>query len=318
MQPNAFLAQAGSRERVWWRAPLVLVVGGLLALIAIGATMMAVLGISALVLAKASHGALSFAAAYQQLTDFGRTGRSLQSYSYELASVGLGSFAAALAFIALAARVYGRPIRSFLTSAPRFRWGLVVLGLAVSAPILGASLIVEAWGNHPATGPLFTPGAEWWGRAVYLAAAVGGLYLAALAEEMLFRGWLLQQSAVLVRNTGLLLLINGLLFSAAHFDPSPGAFLIRAAMGAGWTWVVLRTGGVEFALGAHLANNLAVSLFVRPVTFVAAARQPINYRELGIEVAGILLVIAAVEGLVRFRSGRLGPAADKGQGIVAS
>jgi membrane protease YdiL (CAAX protease family) len=315
MQPNAFLAQAGSRERVWWRTPLVLVVGGLLALIAIGVVMMAVLGISALVLSNASHGTLSFAAAYRQLTDFGRTGRSLQSYTYELASVGLGSFAAALAFIALAARVYDRPIRSFLTSAPRFRWGLAALGLAVSAPILVGSLIVEAWGSHAVSGPLFTPGAEWWSRVVYVAAAAGFLYLAALAEEMLFRGWLLQQSAVLVRNTGLLLLINGLLFSAAHFDPSPGAFLIRAAMGAGWSWVVLRTGGVEFALGAHLANNLAVSLFEKPVTFVPIARQPINYRELGIEVVGILLVIAAVEGLVRFRRR---PAADKGAGLVAN
>lgn len=298
-----FLECVGDAERTWWRPLVVLIGGSLAAAVAIGVAMAAVLGIASLIVAWASGGATSVAEASRILSDFGRTGRGLQSYAYELASVGIGSMAAGWAFIAVAARVARRPWRSFLTIAPRFRWRLVWLGLAVAAPVLAASVLVSRLGAGPSdVAPIFTPGAALWARLVYVAASAVFLCLAALAEEMLFRGWLLQQTSAFVRNTALLLAINGLLFSAAHLDPNLGGFLIRAAMGAAWSWVVLRTGGLEFALGAHLANNLMVSLFVKPVSLAPVASRSLDYRELAIEVVGLALIVGMAELLVRRRS----------------
>lgn len=300
---RSFLACVGSRERSWLRLAGVLAAGGALALIALGAVMLLVLGLAALITWAASGGEVSIVDAVGRFSDTGRTGRTLQGYSYELASVGMGSIAAALAFVLVAARLYQRPLRTFLTSAAHFRWRLVLLGLAISLPIVGGSVALDYLGaDAPQAAPIFSPGAAWWARAVYVAAACGFLCLAALAEEILFRGWLLQQTYAFVRNVALLLTINGLLFSAVHFDPSPGPFLIRAAMGAAWSWVVLRTGGLEFALGAHLANNLMVSLFIKPVTFAPVVRQPIDYRELAVQVASLALMVVIVEALIRSRS----------------
>ena len=60
--------------------------------------------------------------------------------------------------------------------------------------------------------------------------------------------------------------VNGLVFAIIHFDPDPGAFLFRAAMGAGLTWMTLRSGGIELAIGAHAANNIIILLLVRPLS----------------------------------------------------
>jgi membrane protease YdiL (CAAX protease family) len=299
----AFLANTQPAERRWSPPLVVLVAGGLLAVIVLAVVMLSVLWAAALVMWAASDGAMSVGRAYGVLSDVGRTGRTLQSYAYELTSVGLGSWAAAWAVIALAARLYRRPFRTFLTAAPRFRWSLVLAGLTIALPIVGGPLAVGYLSGHgEGVAPVLAPGPALWARAVYIAASITFLGMAALAEEVLFRGWLLQQSAVFIRNVGLLLAVNGLLFSAAHFDPDPGAFILRAAMGAAWSWVVLRTGGVEFALGAHLANNLLISLFIKPVSFAPAKRPPTDYRELAVEVAGMLVMVAAVELLVRRRS----------------
>ena len=64
----------------------------------------------------------------------------------------------------------------------------------------------------------------------------------------------------------LLMALNGLLFAAIHFDPNIDAFLVRAAMGAGLTWMALRLGGIELGIGAHAANNAVILLLIRPMT----------------------------------------------------
>jgi membrane protease YdiL (CAAX protease family) len=136
-------------------------------------------------------------------------------------------------------------------------------------------------------------------RGLYLAAAAFFLYLAALAEEMLFRGWALQQTGAFTRRLPLLLLINGVLFSLAHFDPDMAAFLSRAIMGMAWTWIVLRLGGVELAAGAHLANNLAICLFVRPVLFTPPPKEPFDVASVALEAATVAILVIAVEAALR-------------------
>jgi len=296
----AFLQQAGEVEARWWRVLQVLVLGGLAGLVAAGLVMLVVLGIAAGLMA--AGGSVGVTEAINVLTDFGRTGRMLQSYVFELALTGLSSFTAAATFIAVAAHIERRPRLSFLTIAPRFRWRLVGLGLAVATPVLGVSVIIAYLTGDASQAPVLTTGVPVWARLTYVAASAVFLCLAALAEEMLFRGWLLQQTSVFVRKVALLLVVNGLLFSFAHADPNLGSFLIRAAMGAAWAWVVLRTGGLEFALGAHLANNLMVSLFIKPVSLAPIAARPFDYLELAIEVIGLAIIVGVVEWLVRTRA----------------
>jgi membrane protease YdiL (CAAX protease family) len=230
------------------------------------------------------------------LTDSARSGRSLISYGYEFLVAGLASYSAAAVMLGLAARLFHRPLRSFLTAAPRFRWREAVAGFGLAFPLVAVAFAAERLGDPtPFAPPILAPATACSQVLAYTAAAIVCLYLAAFAEEAIFRGWLLQQSSTWTRSIPLMLGLNGLLFSLAHFDPDPGNFLIRAFMGAGWAWIALRTAGVEFTTGAHLANNLFLALFVAPVKFVAAPHQPSGYGAAIIEALTLLILVTLVE-----------------------
>jgi hypothetical protein len=79
-------------------------------------------------------------------------------------------------------------------------------------------------------------------------------------------------------------------------------------MGMGWAWVVLRLAGVELAAGAHLANNLAICLFSRPVVFTPPKAEPVDWASVAVELASIAILVALVELALR-RWPRLGGAA---------
>lgn len=304
----AFATLTGPRER---RLPLVLAsLGGGLAAGAAAAVLTGLIVAAAGAAFFARHAGVSPAEAIGLLADGARPHRSLGGYAYELALAGLSSFATALAFLAVAARIARRPILSFLTAAPRFRWGQAWLGLAVFLPVVALEIWIERLGDaRPPVAPILTPGADLGDRLTYLAAAVGFLWMAAFAEEALFRGWVLQQTSAFTRNLAAIVLFNAAVFALAHGDLAPGPLAARFALGAGWAFIVLRLGGVEFASGAHLANNLGIALFAKPVLFVPRAPEPIHWGSLALQVGSVVLLAAAVELVLRRREPRQRPAA---------
>jgi hypothetical protein len=300
-----FLDEGGPKDRQFGRVALfvaaTLVVGSLVVLaVSLGVT----LAFAAQRAAAAHTGLAGFADALGVLTNSGRKPRSLASYAYEFLVAGLASYAAAMVALLLASRIFGRRLRSFLTAARRFRWTRVGTGFALGLPLVALAFAAERLASHePLAAPILTPGEPLAGRAAYAVLAAVCLYLAAFAEEALFRGWLLQQTAAWTRRLPVILAVNGLFFSLAHFDPSLSGFLVRMVMGAGWAWLAIRTAGVEFTTGAHLANNLFVALFVAPVKFVAPAKSRGDGSIVPalVELALILAMVAAVEAWLRRR-----------------
>lgn len=175
--------------------------------------------------------------------------------------------AAAVAFVAVAGGLEHRAIRRYAIIDAVYRTRLTVAGLAVVGTLM-TTLLLVAWllGAPPPAPPVLALASTSVGRATYVAFAVVLLVAAAAAEEVVFRGWLLKQMGAFTRHPVLLMAANGLLFAIIHFDPNLDAFLVRAAMGAGLTWMTLRTGGIELAIGAHAANNIVILLLVRPLS----------------------------------------------------
>jgi membrane protease YdiL (CAAX protease family) len=97
------------------------------------------------------------------------------------------------------------------------------------------------------------------------------------AEELVFRGYLAQAFGR-VWGPSAAWWIPGALFGLLHgFNPEVGAYglalmlPVYIGMGLILGWVTLRTGGLEAALGMHLANNLYGTLFVTaPVSALPA------------------------------------------------
>ncbi len=86
------------------------------------------------------------------------------------------------------------------------------------------------------------------------------------AEEFFFRGWILRwatRGSLLSRAV-----ISGLVFAAPHIgNPEAAQQTLLAlaswfVLGAGWAYASARAGGIELAMGAHLANNVFSLLFV--------------------------------------------------------
>lgn len=291
-----FLEPVGERERSVRRLI------GFVLLAVLPFVLASVLAVGVVIAVMIGHGH-SFTQVTRALSGDHRLGPALSSANYVLAMAGLSLFASAAVLLWLASRFYKRPVRSFITAAPRFRWRLVLLGFGIALPILAVAVFVEqAWSGEKLHPPVLTA-ISTGDAALYVAAATVFLFLAAVAEEMIFRGWLLQQTSAFTRSIPILLAVNGVLFSAAHLDLDPGAFFVRALMGASWCWIALRLGGLEFGAGAHLANNLLIALFIEPVTLAAPAHEQADIRAGLLQLAIVGASVAAVELLLR--SGKL-------------
>lgn len=209
--------------------------------------------------------------------------------------------AAALAFVAVGAGISHRPIRRYVAVETAFRTRLLIAGLVLVGAIMAALILAShALSAGMPTPPVLTLATTTFDRATYAAFAIVLLLIAAAAEEIVFRGWLLKHAGAFIRNPAILMAVNGLLFALIHFDPNPGAFLVRAAMGAGLTWMTLRTGGIELAIGAHAANNIAILLLLRPLSLTPEPQQPFQFMSL-VTVAAIGVGYALLaEAVVRW------------------
>ena len=265
MKQSRFLADLSPYDRDPWRTafavPIGVLAGAVGALLGgAAAILIAVLVVSGLDGAPAA-GDL-FAVFSASPMDYPSARESLFLLTV-LAGVNLG---AAVGFVFAAGAIHHRKITDYVNRGEAVRWRLLLGGLVLVGVVMIAVVGFAALGGEAIEPPLARMSPNLAGQALYAALAIGLLILAAAAEELVFRGWLLKQSAAYIHNPVALMALNGLLFAAIHFDPNIDAFLVRAAMGAGLTWMALRLGGVELGIGAHAANNAVILLLIRPMT----------------------------------------------------
>lgn len=289
---SRFLADLSPYDRDPWRTVFAVPVGmlaGAVAAVAGGASAILV----AMLVVSGLDGAPAAGDLFAVFSDPGLaepTGRQSLFILAVLAGVNLG---AAVGFVFAAGAIHHRKITDYVNGHEPVRWRLLVGGLVLVGVVMVAVVCASAATGESIAPPLWKISPNLAGRTLYATTAVGLLVLAAAAEELVFRGWLLKQSAAYVRDPVVLMILNGLLFAAIHLDPNIDAFLVRAAMGAGLTWMALRLGGIELGIGAHAANNAVILLLVRPMTTRPDA--PHEFKA-GL-IASALVVLAGFIGL---------------------
>jgi len=234
-----------------------------------------------------------------QVADLGPLAASpgqLIGESYQVILLGTVLAAVAFGILLAAALTYRRRLSDFLWPGRRpdvFQLGTGFLAMGcisiVSIPIY---LMMGSEWAPPILDPLYLDHT----RVIYVAAMAGGLLVAAAAEEVVCRGVLLRLTGLVTRRPLVLCLVNGLVFSAIHLDPDPVAFVARAMSGAVWTWAALRLGGLEFAIGAHLANNLVIALFWQPFSMAGTTGES-AWLDLGPELLSCVVIVIMVERL---------------------
>ncbi|MSS45251.1 CPBP family intramembrane metalloprotease [Cutibacterium sp. WCA-380-WT-3A] len=135
----------------------------------------------------------------------------------------------------------------------RWRFGLLV-GLVAVVVLNLTQLLVRGGANSHYTVPH-----HWW---VWLLAIIITSPFQAIAEEMFFRGYLMNVISGLAMNlpekTGrwAAVVISALIFALMHGTQNVWLFADRFAFGLLAGWLVIVTGGIEAGVAAHVVNNL--------------------------------------------------------------
>ena len=129
----------------------------------------------------------------------------------------------------------------------------------------------------------------------------------AAAEEVLFRGYLMQALGLVWRREWFAVVGSALLFALFHGTQNLPLFFHRFCFGLLMGALVWRTGGLEASIGAHIANNLGAFLWAALTTSVAQARaiQELTWVGAGEEIAAFAvfaLVAWWIAGRMRVRA----------------
>jgi len=133
------------------------------------------------------------------------------------------------------------------------------------------------------------------------------LGIQSFTEEILFRGYLLQGTSLLFRNAWWPVLINGFLFALVHFGYGISAFISTFAFGMVFSLIVLKQQRIEFAAGAHLVNNLLLTVVF--IDLSEAVHSSFSWRidwlELSIELTMITALYFLIASVPSFRQAKV-------------
>lgn len=162
---------------------------------------------------------------------------------------------------------------------------LVILGLALSMRVIQRKRMRDVAGEMK--GPLFAAGFGLWTaaqllslgldylvspRSFHLTANAATIGLAAWAlpalavqsfmEEFLFRGYATQGFALLMRRPAPAAALSAILFGAMHIPNGVPQAANALIFGFGCALIAIRTAGLSFTFGLHLANNIFGAVIV--------------------------------------------------------
>ncbi|WP_028459327.1 CPBP family intramembrane glutamic endopeptidase [Chloroflexus sp. Y-396-1] len=157
--------------------------------------------------------------------------------------------------------IHRRPFGSLIGPSGRLNGRRIWLG----AGIWGGLLVIATVFGILFFGDRYTINPNFLQHWPFLLISLMLLPLQTSAEEFLFRGYVLQATGRLTNNWLALSVLNGVLFTLPHLGNPEAEQLILASLswfsvGIIWTLVTLRSGSLDYALGAHLINNLLFSL----------------------------------------------------------
>jgi len=185
------------------------------------------------------------------------SGQDWATYSADASAFGniWGVVAAHLGLASMVLVVWGfyrffhnRRLEWLWSVSPGVRWRYAIICLAASAIVMGA---VTAY--HWVTGPGWAPMPGWGWYALVIVATTP---FQALAEEVLFRGYMMQALGTMVRNPWFPIVVTAVVFALFHGVQNPWLFSSRLVFGVLAGILVWRTGGLEAAVAIHVVNNL--------------------------------------------------------------
>ncbi len=155
--------------------------------------------------------------------------------------------------------------REFSFARPDFKTSglVVVIAIAAILPVEAFSSVFERMWGPDADYTSFILSIKPKGPASFAFVAIGIVLVAAITEELLFRGFI---QRIFQRNMSgpLAVVLAGILFSLAHFNPPmiPGT----AALGILFGYFFYRTGSLWYPIAGHAIYNLTMLVRLNEAT----------------------------------------------------
>lgn len=196
---------------------------------------------------------------------------------------------------ALMAMVHQMRPRWLSSVQPRIRWPYLFGCLAIAAVVLNGMMLLSTTVGEDLS---FQPQQGLLGFVVVILLTSP---IQAAAEEIFFRGYLLQALGSLVAKPWFGVIVSALVFALLHGTQNLPLFVDRLVFGLLAALLVWRTGGLEAAIAAHVINNVFAYLVAGLTSSVAALKaiDGIGWVEAGFNVAGFALFAVLAYGLSR-------------------
>ncbi len=193
--------------------------------------------------------------------------------------------------------LHGQPFATFFTPDRRLHTGLLVKGLVFSAFFM---LLTAAIGLQITDG--IRPQLDLAQVAILFLPITVLVFVQATAEELVFRGYLLQQLAMRSRHWLVWAFLPSLAFAWLHHDPqlsfgnywAAGAFLYGLLACA----LVWRSGTLWPAVGLHVGTNIVAftvlgveGIFAGTQLWVVDADQSVPVFQVDLAMVGLMLII---------------------------
>ncbi len=178
---------------------------------------------------------------------------------------------------------------------PWFRWRYLVLSMGLALVVFNVFLVMQHLGEPF---PALQPQPNYW---LFLVVILLTSPLQAAAEEFFFRGYLLQSFNTLAPKSPWFGVVTAAaLFALFHGTQNIPLFLDRFLFGVMVGVLVVKTGGLEAAIGAHVINNVLAFSYAGLYSTIAQvkATQTIGWNDLAWDIGGfgVYTVLAILIG----------------------
>ena len=179
---------------------------------------------------------------------------------------------------------------------PRIRWPYLLGSLLVAVVALNGVLALSSLVDDEDL--VFRQQPGFWGFLVVILLTSP---LQAIAEEVFFRGYLLQALGSLVAQPWFGVVVSAVVFALLHGVQNPALFAARLAFGLLAGILVWRTGGLEAPIAAHIVNNVCAYGIAGLTTSIASLKaiREITWADAAFDVGGFALFAVLAYALFR-------------------